>query len=74
MYSQWSGIACMLLGLLFAVGELQGLDFSSFHAKVGICAILLALGQPLNAYFRPPKANAGERPRPQRLAWQWAHQ
>eukprot|EP00271_Cylindrocystis_brebissonii_P019737 TRINITY_DN6184_c0_g1_i1.p1 TRINITY_DN6184_c0_g1~~TRINITY_DN6184_c0_g1_i1.p1 ORF type:complete len:1113 (+),score=201.56 TRINITY_DN6184_c0_g1_i1:171-3509(+) len=78
VYSQCSGIAIMVLGLLFAVGELQGFDFSSAHSKIGMVAISIGLWQPLNAFFRPPKRQAagatdGEKLRLLRVVWQWAH-
>lgn len=60
VYLQYSGLAIVLLGFLFAVAELQGLHFDSLHVKFGMAAILLACVQPVNAYMRPKKSANGE--------------
>lgn len=73
VYTQCSGIAVAVLGLLFAMGELQGFDFSSTHSKIGLAAFLIGLWQPINAYFRPLKGNVGDRLGGERIIWQWIH-
>ncbi|GJP74165.1 hypothetical protein CLOP_g4793 [Closterium sp. NIES-67] len=72
-YTQYSALALMLLGLLFAVGELGGIDLSSNHAKIGMATFALGCFQPINAFFRPPKPSPGERPQMKRVIWQWVH-
>ncbi|KAK4401279.1 cytochrome, DM13 and DOMON domain-containing protein [Sesamum angolense] len=61
VYLQYSGLAIVFLGFLFAVAELRGLTFDSMHVKFGMLAILLAVAQPLNAYLRPKKPANGRR-------------
>ncbi|EPS64341.1 hypothetical protein M569_10439, partial [Genlisea aurea] len=73
VYLQYSGLTIVFLGFLFAVAELRGLVFDSFHVKLGLLAITLAASQPLNAYFRPKKPAIGEPPSSGRLAWEYAH-
>ncbi|KAJ7519448.1 hypothetical protein O6H91_20G039000 [Diphasiastrum complanatum] len=72
-YSQYSGIAVMLLALLFAAGELHGLHMESIHVKLGLTSILLACWQPVNAFFRPPPKTFLERQELKRLLWQYLH-
>lgn len=73
VYLQYSGLAIISLGFLFAVAELQGLYFTSLHVKFGMAAISLACIQPVNAYFRPEKpANGGEATR-KRIIWEYLH-
>ncbi|XAR71033.1 hypothetical protein NMG60_11028113 [Bertholletia excelsa] len=73
VYMQYSGLAIILLGFLFAVAELQGLCFDSVHVKFGILAILLACIQPANAYLRPKRPDNGEEPSEKRLIWEYIH-
>ncbi|XP_047325163.1 cytochrome b561, DM13 and DOMON domain-containing protein At5g54830 [Impatiens glandulifera] len=72
VYLQYSGLAIILLGFLFAVAELQGLHFESFHVKFGMFAIMLACIQPLNAYIRPKKPE-GEQVSSERVLWEYVH-
>ncbi|XP_010556072.1 PREDICTED: cytochrome b561, DM13 and DOMON domain-containing protein At5g54830-like [Tarenaya hassleriana] len=73
VYLQYSGLAIVLLGLLFAVAELHGLTFSSIHVKFGFAAIFLACSQPVNASLRPPKPAQGQRFTSRRLLWEYFH-
>lgn len=73
VYLQYSGIAIVFLGILFAAAELRGLYISSSHAKFGLAAIVLACMQPINAYLRPEKATNGEAPSPRRVIWEYFH-
>lgn len=73
VYSQYSGIAVMFLGVLFAVAEIREFRTGSWHVKLGLTSIFLACGQPLNAFFRPKKPAAGEKPSSRRFAWQLVH-
>lgn len=73
VYSQYSGIAVMFLGVLFAVAEIREFRWGSLHVKLGLISILLACAQPSNAFFRPKKAASGEQPSPKRIAWQLVH-
>lgn len=73
VYLQYSGLAIILLGFLFAVAELQGLYLASLHVKFGMAAIFLACIQPVNAYFRPKKPANGEEVTPKRLVWEYLH-
>lgn len=73
VYLQYSGLAIVFLGVLFAVAELQGLTFHSVHVKFGMLAILFAVAQPLNAYLRPAKPTIGEEVSSKRLAWEYTH-
>lgn len=73
VYLQYSGLAIILLGFLFAVAELQGLYFASLHVKFGVVAISLACIQPVNAYLRPKKPATGEEVTPERLVWEYLH-
>ena len=52
-YLQYSSIAVMFLGVLFAVAELRGFSFKSRHARIGAVALTFASMQPINAYLRP---------------------
>ncbi|XP_050218268.1 cytochrome b561, DM13 and DOMON domain-containing protein At5g54830 [Mercurialis annua] len=73
VYLQYSGLAIVLLGLLFAVAELRGFYVSSLHVKFGLTAIFLACVQPVNASMRPKKpANVEERSS-KRLIWEYFH-
>ncbi|XP_028758837.1 cytochrome b561, DM13 and DOMON domain-containing protein At5g54830-like isoform X1 [Neltuma alba] len=72
-YMQYSGLAIILLALLFAVGELQGFYVSSLHVKFGIAALCLACIQPVNAYLRPQKTGNGEHVPLNRLIWEYFH-
>ncbi|XP_051119074.1 cytochrome b561, DM13 and DOMON domain-containing protein At5g54830 [Andrographis paniculata] len=73
VYLQYSGLAIVFLGFLFAVAELQGLTFASVHVKFGMLAIVLAIAQPANAYLRPKKPASGEPASPRRLVWEYTH-
>ncbi|KAI5055115.1 hypothetical protein GOP47_0030260 [Adiantum capillus-veneris] len=73
VYSQYSGLAIMFLGVLFAVAELREFHTGSLHVKLGLASIILACAQPINAFFRPKRATSGEQPSPRRLAWQLVH-
>jgi hypothetical protein len=73
VYLQYSGIAIMFLGVLFAAAELRGFYVSSVHVKFGVAALLLAGFQPLNAYFRPKRPANGEVPPRNRVLWEYLH-
>jgi cytochrome b561 len=73
VYLQYSGIAIMFLGVLFAAAELRGFFVSSVHVKFGVLALLLAVLQPLNAKFRPSKPANGEVPSRNRILWEYLH-
>ncbi|CAM0952991.1 unnamed protein product [Alopecurus aequalis] len=73
VYLQYSGIAIMFLGVLFAAAELRGFYVSSVHVKFGVSALLLAGLQPLNAYFRPKRPANGEIPPRNRVLWEYLH-
>lgn len=73
VYLQYSGLAIVFLGFLFAVAELRGLSFHSTHVKFGMLAILLAVAQPINAYFRPKNPAPGEETSSERLIWVYTH-
>ncbi|KAG8375826.1 hypothetical protein BUALT_Bualt10G0140700 [Buddleja alternifolia] len=75
VYLQYSGLAIVFLGFLFAVAELQGFIFDSLHVKIGLLAILLVVAQPVNAYLRPKKPANGEEEEVslKRLIWEYTH-
>ncbi|KAB2006253.1 hypothetical protein ES319_D11G331100v1, partial [Gossypium barbadense] len=73
MYLQYSGLAIILLGVLFAVAELRGFYVSSLHFKLGIAAIVFAFVQPMNAYLRPEKPANEEDASTKRLIWEYFH-
>ncbi|KAL5206712.1 hypothetical protein ABZP36_034921 [Zizania latifolia] len=73
VYLQYSGIAIMLLGVLFAAAELRGFYVSSVHVKFGVVALLLGGLQPLNAYFRPKRPSNGEVSSRNRVLWEYLH-
>ena len=73
VYLQYSGLAIVLLGFLFAVAELRGFYFSSLHVKFGITAIFLSCVQPVNASLRPKRSANGETVSSKRLAWEYLH-
>lgn len=73
VYLQYSGLAIVLLGLLFAVAELRGFYLTSLHVKFGISAIFLACVQPVNALLRPKKPANGEEVSSKRLLWEYFH-
>lgn len=73
VYLQYSGIAIMFLGVLFAAAELRGFFVSSVHVKFGVLALLLAVLQPLNAKFRPSKPANGDVPSRNRILWEYLH-
>jgi cytochrome b561 len=73
VYLQYSGIAIMFLGVLFAAAELRGFFVSSVHVKFGVLALLLAVLQPLNAKFRPSKPANGDVPCRNRILWEYLH-
>lgn len=73
VYLQYSGLAIVLLALLFAVAELRGFYVSSLHVKFGITAIVFACVQPVNACLRPNKPANGEEISLKRLIWEYIH-
>ncbi|XP_061370050.1 cytochrome b561, DM13 and DOMON domain-containing protein At5g54830-like [Gastrolobium bilobum] len=73
VYLQYSGLAIVLLALLFAVAELRGFVVSSAHVKFGIAAIFLACVQPVNASLRPQKQANGEQAPFKRVLWEYSH-
>lgn len=73
VYLQYSGLAIIFLGFLFAVAELRGLTLHSLHVKFGMLGILLAVAQPVNAYLRPKRPVVGEEPSRKRLIWEYTH-
>ncbi|PPD80799.1 hypothetical protein GOBAR_DD22268 [Gossypium barbadense] len=73
IYLQYSGLAIILLGVLFAVAELRGFYVSSIHVKLGIAAIVFASLQPMNAYLRPEKPANREDASTKRLIWEYFH-
>ncbi|GLJ48702.1 hypothetical protein SUGI_1027160 [Cryptomeria japonica] len=73
VYLQYSGIAVMLLGVLFAAAELRGFYIRSLHVKFGVAAILFACAQPVNAYLRPKKPTTEEMPSSKRILWEYLH-
>lgn len=73
VYLQYSGLAIVFLGFLFAVAELRGLTLSSLHVKLGMLAISLAVLQPVNAYIRPKKPGNGEEGPLKRVLWEYVH-
>ncbi|TYG96538.1 hypothetical protein ES288_A11G358500v1 [Gossypium darwinii] len=73
IYLQYSGLAIILLGVLFAVAELRGVYVSLLHVKLGIAAIVFASVQPMNAYLRPEKPANGEDSSTKRSIWEYFH-
>eukprot|EP00250_Pteridium_aquilinum_P010873 c19688_g1_i1 orf=592-3381(+) len=73
VYAQYSGIAIMFLGVLFAVAEIREFRTGSLHVKLGLISILLACAQPFNAFFRPKKGAPGEQASSKRRTWQLIH-
>ncbi|XP_020593907.1 cytochrome b561, DM13 and DOMON domain-containing protein At5g54830 [Phalaenopsis equestris] len=73
VYLQYSGIAIVLLGVLFAAAELRGFYISSPHVKFGVAAIVLACIQPINAYLRPKRPTNGEALSRRRVIWEYFH-
>uniref|UniRef100_A0A0A9EDF7 Cytochrome b561 domain-containing protein n=1 Tax=Arundo donax TaxID=35708 RepID=A0A0A9EDF7_ARUDO len=72
-YLQYSGIAVMFLGVLFAVAELRGFSFKSRHARIGVIAFTFTIVQPINAYLRPQRTENGEVPSRNRMVWESLH-
>uniref|UniRef100_A0A453LED6 Cytochrome b561 domain-containing protein n=2 Tax=Aegilops tauschii subsp. strangulata TaxID=200361 RepID=A0A453LED6_AEGTS len=72
-YLQYSGLAVMFMGVLFAVAELRGFSFKSTHAKVGAIAFTFTCMQPVNAYLRPHQAENGEILSRNRITWEYLH-
>ncbi|KAL5200237.1 hypothetical protein ABZP36_021440 [Zizania latifolia] len=72
-YLQYSGMAVMFLGVLFAVAELRGFSFKSTHAKIGTLAFGFAFLQPINAYLRPHLAENGKILSRNRVIWGYLH-
>ncbi|OEL27794.1 Cytochrome b561, DM13 and DOMON domain-containing protein [Dichanthelium oligosanthes] len=72
-YLQYSSIAVMLLGVLFAVAELRGFSFKSRHARIGAVAFTFACVQPINAYLRPHKTENRESSSGNRIIWEYLH-
>ncbi|PON74581.1 Cytochrome b561 and DOMON domain-containing protein [Parasponia andersonii] len=73
VYLQYSGLAIVLLALLFAVAELRGFHAGSLHVKFGIVAIFMACVQPVNASLRPKKPANGETVSSKRRLWEYLH-
>lgn len=73
VYLQYSGLAIVLLAVLFAVAELRGFHFGSLHVKFGTLATLLACAQPVNAFLRPKKPANGEEVSSRRHLWEYLH-
>ncbi|XP_058067594.1 cytochrome b561, DM13 and DOMON domain-containing protein At5g54830-like [Magnolia sinica] len=73
VYLQYSGLAIVLLGVLFAAAELRGFSISSVHVKFGLTAILLACMQPVNASLRPKKPANGAEISSKRVIWEYVH-
>ncbi|PIA45760.1 hypothetical protein AQUCO_01600185v1 [Aquilegia coerulea] len=73
VYLQYSGLAIVMLGVLFAVAELRGFFFDSVHVKFGVTAIFLVCVQPVNAYLRPKKPANGEEVSSRRILWEYLH-
>jgi hypothetical protein len=72
-YLQYSSIAVMFLGVLFAVAELRGFSFKSRHARIGAVALTFASMQPINACLRPHRTENGESPPGNRVVWEYLH-
>lgn len=72
-YLQYSGVAVMFLGVLFAVAELRGFSFKSTHAKIGLLAFTFTSVQPINAYLRPHRAENREILSRKRVIWEYLH-
>ncbi|XP_058114116.1 cytochrome b561, DM13 and DOMON domain-containing protein At5g54830-like isoform X2 [Magnolia sinica] len=73
VYLQYSGLAIILLGILFAAAELRGFFISSVHVKFGVIAIILAYMQPVNAFLRPKKLVNGDEISSRRVLWEYSH-
>lgn len=73
VYSQYSGISVMLLGVLFAVAELREFRITSLHVKFGLTGIILACGQLLNAFVRPKKPDGAQQQSLKRVVWELVH-
>ncbi|XP_044464372.1 cytochrome b561, DM13 and DOMON domain-containing protein At5g54830 [Mangifera indica] len=73
VYFQYSGLAIVLLALLFAMAELRGFHVTSLHVKFGITAIVFACIQPVNACVRPKKPDNTDAVSPKRLMWEYFH-
>ncbi|KAG0604091.1 hypothetical protein M758_10G144000 [Ceratodon purpureus] len=68
IYAQASGIFVTLLGLLFAVAELQGLMFDNTHTKLGAACLLIICLQTASGFSRPAKDRGVLR-----TIWQYFH-
>ncbi|XP_068313221.1 cytochrome b561, DM13 and DOMON domain-containing protein At5g54830-like [Pyrus communis] len=73
VYLQYSGLAIILLAVLFAVAELRGFFVSSLHVKFGMAALFLVCIQPVNAYVRPKRPAHGEEVSSKRILWEYFH-
>ncbi|GAQ81692.1 DOMON domain-containing protein [Klebsormidium nitens] len=73
VYSQTTGLVMAGLGLLFAMGELKGLNLYTTHAKIGMVVLVFGVLQPINAALRPEKPIPGEKPSMPREIWQTLH-
>ncbi|XP_010275743.1 PREDICTED: cytochrome b561, DM13 and DOMON domain-containing protein At5g54830 [Nelumbo nucifera] len=73
VYLQYSGLAIVVLGVLFAAAELRGFFINSVHVKFGVIAILLGCFQPVNAYLRPKRPDNGEVASSKRILWEYLH-
>ncbi|KAJ1703628.1 hypothetical protein LUZ63_003407 [Rhynchospora breviuscula] len=72
-YLQYSGLAITFVAVILAGAGLGGFYFYSSHVKFGTVAILLAVSQPINAYFRPKKPETGGTGTNKRVVWEYAH-
>ncbi|KAL6603072.1 hypothetical protein ACP70R_043433 [Stipagrostis hirtigluma subsp. patula] len=70
---QYSGLAVMFMGVLFAVAELRGFSFKSRHARIGAVAVTFTIVQPINAYLRPHITENGEIASRNRVVWEALH-
>merc|ERR1712085_175078 len=53
-----AGLVFLVLGCCAAFWGIEGTHWMDTHHKVGLAVLVLALAQPLNAYFRPtPNSN-----------------
>eukprot|EP00041_Stephanoeca_diplocostata_P024637 m.630443 g.630443 ORF g.630443 m.630443 type:complete len:556 (-) comp22566_c0_seq2:454-2121(-) len=69
-YLMMTGLGLSLLGFIFGVASVKSNHFSFTHGLLGIEIMILGIGQPINAYFRPhPPSNRTKR----RIYWEYYH-